>query len=277
MQASPKPFSPPFWFTVPIGLLLLIAAGSGLFIRDLYRDNPYFATQAVAQDFISLAVALPVLAVTAVLGGRGSLRAWLIWMGCLAYLIYTYVVAAFDDKFNALFLVYVALLGCSLYALIWGLATADLAALRARFSGRAPVRAVSAYLAALAVLFYSLWLKEIIPALLAGAIPQSIRDNGTPTNAVHVLDMAWILPAFGLAAVNLWRRKALGYALAGILLTYGGLLILAVLSMVVFMLRAGFSVSAPQVVIFGLILAFNLGMLIGYLKYLQPAPRPATA
>ena len=122
-----------FWLTVPIALLLMIAAGGGVFMTGLYRDPPSMLAQAVAQDVISLAVVLPTLIVTAWLAGRGSPRAWLVWLGCLAYVVYTYVVFAFDIRFNALFLVYVALLGCSLYALIGGLVTADLEGIKASF------------------------------------------------------------------------------------------------------------------------------------------------
>jgi hypothetical protein len=177
------------WLTLPIGILLVIAAGGGIFISGLYHDALSFVAQAVGQEVISLAVVLPTLLITGLLAGRGSPRAQLIWLGALVYLVYTYVVAAFDVKFNALFLVYVALLGCSLYALIGGLVTADMAGIKAGFTDKTPLKTISIYLAVLGVLFYVLWLSEIVPALLAGAIPQSIRENGTPTNAVHVLDM----------------------------------------------------------------------------------------
>lgn len=40
------------WFTVPIAILLTVAAGGGIFISDLYRDSPYFKAQAVGQDLI---------------------------------------------------------------------------------------------------------------------------------------------------------------------------------------------------------------------------------
>lgn len=96
------------WLTFPIAILLTIAAGGGVFISGLYRDNPYFVAQAVGQDLISLAVVLPTLIITAFLASRGSPRARLVWLGGLVYLVYTYVVAAFDDSFNSLFLVYVA-------------------------------------------------------------------------------------------------------------------------------------------------------------------------
>ena len=111
--------------------------------------------------------------------------------------MYTYVIAAFDVKFNPLFLVYVALLGCSLYALIGGLVTADMVGIKACFTEKTPVKTVGIYLGVMATLFYSLWLLEIVPALVAGRIPQSLQDNGTSTNPVHVLNMAWILPHSG--------------------------------------------------------------------------------
>ena len=257
------------WLTFPISILLTIAAGCGVIISDLYRDAPYFVAQAVGQDLISLGVVLPTLIVSAILANRGSRRARLVWLGGLVYLVYSYAISSFAVRFNSIFLVYVALLGCSLYALIGGLVTLDTAGIRACFTDRAPVKAVSIYLAVLAGLFYFLWLSEIIPALLAGKIPQSIQDNGTPTNPVHVLDMAWILPAFGITAVSLWRKQAWGYTLAGAILSYAVLLTLAILSMVVFMIRQNQPIVVPQVVIFAALFAISLGMLIWYIKDLK--------
>lgn len=254
------------WLTFPIAILLAIATAGGVLVNDHYRDNRYYVAQAVGQDFISLTVVLPTLVATAFLTSRGSARARLVWLGGLVYLVYTYVWAAFDNSFNSLFLVYVALLGCSLYALIGGLVTTNLSVIKERFTGKTPVKAVSLYFAVLAVLFYSLWLSELVPALLAGEIPQSVQANGTPTNAAHVLDMAWILPALGITAVGLWRKRALGYTLAGVLLSYIVLLALALLSIVVSMIRRGYPVIVPQVVIFGGLFAISLGMLIWYLR-----------
>jgi hypothetical protein len=260
------------WLTLPIAILLAIATTSGLFISDLYRDNPYFAAQAVGQDFISLVVVLPILIAAAFLASRGSPRARIIWFGILIYLVYTYVVAAFDVNFNSLFLVYVALLGCSLYALIGSLVTANFTDIKDCFAEKTPVKVISIYLVVLAILFYFLWLREIVPALMAGEIPQSIQENGTPTNAVHVLDMAWILPAFVISAISLWRKQALGYTLAGALLSYGVLLILAILSMVVFISIRGFPVAIPQMMIFCTLFVISLGMLIWYMRGLGSSP-----
>lgn len=257
------------WLTIPIAALLAMASGGGLFIDGLYRDTPYFAAQAVGQDLVSLSVVLPLLIISAILTSRGSSRARLIWLGSLTYLVYTYMIAAFDVRFNSLFLVYVALLGFSLYALIGGMVTTNMAQIKACFREKTPAKAVSIYLAVLAVLFYFLWLGEVVPALVAGSIPKSIQDNGTPANAVHVLDMAWVLPAFLITSVSLWRKEGLGYTLAGVLLSYCMLLTLAILSMAVFMIRGGHPVVAPQVGIFGALFALSLGMLIWYMKGLK--------
>jgi hypothetical protein len=268
-SATIKRTSDWLWFTVPIGLLLLVSAGGGIFLGNLYRDSPSFAAQAVGQDYITFFVVLPIMIVSAILAGRGSPQAQIIWFGGLIYIIYTYVVAAFDVKFNPLFLVYVALLGCSIYALILGLLSVDLDRIKSYFTQKTPINVVSIYLIVLAVLFYFLWLSEIVPAIFAGKVPQSILDNGTPTNAVHVLDMAWILPAIIITAVSLRRKQAWGYTLAGALLSYMVLLILAILGMVMEMAREGVPIVIPQVVIFGSLLAISLGMCIWYLKGLE--------
>ena len=67
------------WLTGPISVLAAIAAGTGFFIEDLYRDAPVNAAQAVRQDLITLVVALPALVISAILALRGSMRG--IWCG----------------------------------------------------------------------------------------------------------------------------------------------------------------------------------------------------
>jgi len=255
--------------SIPVAVLMTIAAGSGLFVRGLYRDAPFFALQAVAQDFVTLFVVVPTLAVSVWLTARGSSRARLVWLGALAYIVYSYAISAFVVRFNSLFLVYIGLFGCALYALIGGVITTDMKGIAQRFTRHVPVRSVSAFLALLALMFYAVWLSEAVPAVLRGTVPPSVQQNGTPTNAVHVLDMAWMLPAFVIAAMNLARRTPLGYTLAGTALTFVVLLVLAVLSIVVFAVRAGHPVVVPQVAIFGTSFIVGLVLLISYLKTLH--------
>jgi hypothetical protein len=78
--------------------------------------------------------------------------------------------------------------------------------------------------------------------------------------------MAWILPALLITAVSLWRRRPLGYLLAGPLLSFTVLMASAVLSMVISMVRAGYPVVLPQVITFIAALTVGMGLLIWYLR-----------
>lgn len=260
------------WLTIPTAILLVIAAGCGLFIPDLYRDTPGLVAQAVGQDAITLVIALPALLIGAFLTSRGSQRARLIWLGGLVYVVYTYASYAFGIRFNPLFLIYLALLGCSTYALIGGLVTTDWAGIKAGFTERTPVRAVSIFLLGIAGLFYLMWLSEAVPASLTGIPPQSVKDDGTPTNVIHVLDMAWLLPALVITAVSLWRKKPMGYALAAALLANLVFLALAILAMIVFQTRGGDPLVIPIAVIFVGLFAVSIGMLIWLLRGLESTP-----
>jgi hypothetical protein len=259
------------WLSVPITILLAIAAGYGVFIDSLYRDTPSLVAQAIGQDTITLVIAIPALVIGAFLTSRGSLRARLIWLGVLVYVAYTYASYAFGIRFNPLFLIYIALLGCSTYALIGGLVTTDWTSVKAGFTERTPVRAVSIFLMVIAGIFYLMWLSEALPASLSGIPPQSVTEDGTPTNVIHVLDMAWLLPALVITAVSLWRKQPIGYALAAALLANLVFLALAILAMVMFQARGGEPVVIPLVVIFVALFAVSTGMLIWYLRGLKPA------
>lgn len=253
------------WLTVPIAALVLAAAGGEL-LFDVFRgDSPYLVAQAIGQDLVTLLVALPALVIGAVLAARGSDRARLVWLGVLVYLVYTYVIYAFHIRFNPLFLVYVALLGFSLYALIGGLATTDFDRIKARHTRENTAKAAGIFLLAVSVLFYFVWLGEVVPALISGTVPQSIADNGTPTNGVHVLDMAWILPSLILTGFWLRRRRPIAYALAGALLAFLPLLALAIVVMVVAMALYGQASSVAPAAIFGLLAAASLWTLVRYL------------
>lgn len=255
------------WLTAPIAVLLVVAVGSELSVEGLFRgDRLNFVAQAIGQDIVTIAVALPALISSAVLAGRGSGRARLIWLGALTYLVYTYVIYALQVRFNPLFLVYVALLGLSLYALIGGLATTDFKEIETRFTRRTPVRAASVFLGTMAVLFYFVWLSEVVPALIAGDVPRSVADAGTPTGAAHVLDMAWILPAMALTAIWLWRGHAVAYVLAGVLLSFASLMTLAIGAMMVAMHLYGQPVALGMGAVFGVVSAISVGMLVWFLR-----------
>jgi hypothetical protein len=246
------------WLSMLVTFLVLLASGAGLFLKSTYaRETASYALQSVGQDIENL-VAAAALLLTAYLVSKGSVKAFLVWMGVLLALIYSYVIYAFAVHFNSLFLVYVAILGLSFYALVGSLIRLHLQGLQASFAANTKARPVSVFLLVVAILFYLQWLSEDIPALVTGKTPQSVMENGLLTNPVHVLDMGLLLPAMIITAILLWRRKLLGYILAIPLLVFSILTGIGILAIFVAMSMKGMPTSLAVELLFAVIIVISL-------------------
>jgi hypothetical protein len=205
------------WLWLSIAAAILAAAGSviGLAVAPIYADlTPAFLPQALAQDIANLLIAAPALLILATLGLRGSLRAYLLWLGVLTFTVYNYVIYTFSIPFGPLFLLWVAVLGMCIYALIGGVTAVDQRAVAAHYTSQRAVTVTAWFLIVIAILFGLLWLSEDVPALLAGARPQSVIDMALPTNPVHILDLAFFLPAVIATGVLLIKRRSFAYTVA---------------------------------------------------------------
>ncbi|MFF4128754.1 hypothetical protein ACFYYP_35035 [Microbispora rosea] len=100
------------WLRLSVTAALLAAAGNIYALSDLEgiygRETSAFVNQAIAQDAVDLAVVSPAIAVLAFLARRGSLRAYLTWLGAVAFMTYNYVIYTLSVHVGPLFLVWVA-------------------------------------------------------------------------------------------------------------------------------------------------------------------------
>jgi hypothetical protein len=167
---------------------------------------------------VVLFVAVPVTAFAMRAASRGSLAGRFVWLGGLGYLLYNAILSTFSLQFNELFLLYVASLPLAAWSLVAVLRTLDVASLPARFPARFPVRLVGGYLMATAVAFAALWLRDVLPAMISGTHPASLRGTTLPVNVVEVIDFAFTLPVSFAAGLWLWRRRPWGFALSGMML-----------------------------------------------------------
>lgn len=205
------------WLWLSIAAALLAIAGSivALAVKSIYAGlTPVFLPQALAQDIANLALVAPLWLLLAALALRGSLRAYLLWLGVLTFTVYNYVIYTFSIPFGPLFLLWVAVFSMSIYALIGGIATVNHQAVKSAFTSRRATLVTGWVLIITAVLFGLLWLSEDVPALLSGARPQSLIDMALPTNPVHILDLAFFLPAVIATGVLLIKQRPLAYTLA---------------------------------------------------------------
>ena len=211
------------WLRLSIATAALAAIGSIVALLDIDRfygaETDAFIPQAIAQDAVNLAIVAPLMVVFAWQALRGSLASYLVWLGFVMFTVYNYMIYAFSIQFGPLFLLWVAVLGASLFALIGGAVSLDAQAVANALDFRKE-RVAAGFLLLAALLFGVVWLSDIVPALIDGTAPVASTDVNLPTNPVHVLDLAFFLPAAAIVGGSLWQRRPLGYAAAPAMLVF---------------------------------------------------------
>lgn len=253
--------------------LLVVASLIGLRFgwSGLYDSYPATLAGLVGQDMVTLAVGLPLLLGAMWLTRRGSTAGLLVWSGALFYFAYSYYFFLVGG-FNELFLVYVAIVATSLYALLALLFHIDAEALSAQFGKRGPVRRAASFLVGTALVFAVMWGGLSIASALAGTTPDPV------VHLVVAIDGAVLLPLHFFGGLKLWRQESWGYVLGGLLLTKAtatglGLAFTSTLAM----WWAG-TVDPFEVflaVLFGLMALVGLALLIPYLRSAAPGQVPS--
>jgi hypothetical protein len=264
-----------FFLSGLVAILAIIASAAGLF-ANVYRDNAMVTAAYRGNDLITLSVVAPLLLVALMYSRRGSARWLLIWVGSVAYMLYNYIFYVYGAAFNPIFLLYVLLVGVSLWALILSMPRLDAAAISRQFSSRTPVRWIAGFMLLIPVIIGGVELMQIASYFADGKVPQAIAQTGHPTGVIYATDLAFLMPAIVVGAVLLWQRKPWGYVLGTIVMLKGVTYPLALVAMVVFSLLAntGYDELLPVYIFFLVGSVIALGLL---LRNLQPGKPALTA
>jgi len=232
------------WLALAAAILMSLASASGIWLPFVYvQETASWAAQGTGQDIVNLAIVLPAMLIALYAAFAGSLRAVLVLLGLLVYVVYSYVLYAFFVHFNLLFPIYVATLGTSLWALVGIVLDVRNERVQELFEGKTG-RAQSIYLMVSGLLFGVLWVSNIAASIVSGNTPRELVDAGLPVNPVHVLDLAVVLPAMIAASILLWKRDPRGWLWAVPLVTFAGAMGSAIVGMMAVMKTAGLPVSA---------------------------------
>jgi hypothetical protein len=158
-------------------------------------------------------------------------RATLVSLGLMIYVVYSYVLYAFFVHFGPWFLAYVAVLGLSAYALFGSVLQTNMDQVSQLLGINRKTNLASALLFVFGLLFGLQWLSEIVPALVSGATPKGVTAIGAFVNPIHVLDLAFLLPGMIVTAVSVRKRRPLGLLFALPLLTFAAVMGIAILLM----------------------------------------------
>ncbi|MCE1196128.1 hypothetical protein LWX53_06480 [bacterium] len=209
--------------TYIIAALASFSSVGGLLFDGLYHDNLFVTSAWRGNDLITLFIAVPLLLSAWAWARRGSLRGELVWIGCLDYMLYNFAFYLFGARFNAFFLIYTALLGLSIFALIFGMIGLDLTAIASGASARMPVRLISGYMFFIAAMLSIVYVSQSILFIVKDSLPTIVTVSDHPTSVVFALDLTLLVPVLVLGGVWLLQRKPWGFALAAMILVKGAL------------------------------------------------------
>lgn len=237
--------------------LIFIASYLGLNNPITYaKESNNWAMQARGQDIGNIIALLP-FTLSIYLLVKRSVKGFLLYLGCLFYFVYAYLIYAFFVHFNYLFLIYVAVLGFSFYCLIgilipqnYSYLTKVLVIKNRKFA--------SVILIIIGVLFATLWLSEIISALFSGSIPQSAQIADLWVNPIHVIDLSLVLPGMIITGILLLQRKFLGYLFASSWLFFSVLMGTSIVVTLFMELQNGNSEAIAPVIMVTLIVLLSL-------------------
>jgi hypothetical protein len=241
---------------VLITILAALAAGFGIFsnfgpgvfeyetIRgqtiEIYGIGIYqhmsadVAIQGIAQDYITLLLAIPLLIISLIGYRRNILQAKFILAGTLGYFLVTYLFYSAMGMYNIMFLPYVILLCLSFFGLFIILKSLIKTEILSLFSLKSPSKFVGWFLIINSVSIAFLWLNIIVPPLFDGTIYPAELNHYT-TLIVQGFDLGLLLPICFVSGFLLLKKKPEGYLYATIYLVFLSLLMTALTAKIIAM------------------------------------------
>lgn len=237
-----------------------------LYGRGLYSfDTAFKAPILRGTDLVVLIPGVPFLLAALRRALRGSARGELLLAGALTFFLYQAVSVIFGATYNDLYLVYVAMLSTSFWALFAVLHELDLDGLEARMSAAGASRGVAIFLF-VSALSPLVWLVEILAGLASGEVPRSLGSYST--DVTTALDVGLITPACVTAGVLVLRKRALGYLVAVLLLVLLVFVGLAVTGQTAMQLVDGVALTPAQILTY--VVPF-LGLSLAAVHFLRRA------
>lgn len=199
------------------------------------------AIQGIAQDYITLFIAIPLLIVASFLTRKNSLKSKLFLAGVLNYFFLTYLFYMNMAMYNKLFLVYIILVSTTFFAFALTLLSIDIKTISQHFSPKTPTKSIGSFLIVLPSMIALLWLSVIVPPLIDGSIiPQSVEHYTTLT--VQGFDLSIFLPVAFISGLLLIKKRQFGYLMSSVTIIFLSLLMTALVAKIIAMALFGVNV-----------------------------------
>ena len=250
------------------GLLSLVAAVMGVLDPGMY--DPVISARIMpgvfTQDLLVIVAAL-VMILLAVWMRQDDYRKAIVIFGVLGFLFYAYGIYAIEQVYTALYPLYLTILALSFYVLAYSMSSLNSAAIEALELTPALCYGAAGYGIFIALMFNFLWISQLVPLLRTG-------DRIEYTFSVYIIDLAFIMPAFVIAAVLAVRKRAVGVVALPALFVLGvGILSPLALAELLKPSRYGIPVDPGEFWLYGILSLVFLVFATVYLIGLRPSRR----
>ncbi|MDX8361932.1 hypothetical protein [Cytobacillus sp. IB215316] len=220
--------------------------------NGLYQyDSIAIASQAIAQDLVTIVVGIPLLIISLYMSRKGLIKGDILLTGTLGYFLYTYTSYSFLSMYNPFFLIYVLLMSAAFFAFTLAMTSFDLKKLSSSvFDNRFPTKFVGGFLLFIGVTVGLMWLGRIVPALIDNSIPIGLEHYNTLV--IQALDLGFLVPISILSGYLVLRKNSFGYLLASIVIVKGITMLTAITGMIISQLLSGVHVSVSEIILFPL-------------------------
>ncbi|KAB2952734.1 hypothetical protein F9B85_08780 [Heliorestis acidaminivorans] len=198
-----------------VALLAIVASIGGLLLENLYRDSEAIRAVWFVNDLITLFVAVPILMGSIYFASKGSIRASLVWVGSLWYMLYNYVFYMYGAAFNAFLLIYILLFVLSVYSLILTLVQINVVKLKSQLLDRAPTKAVSTFLFAFAGALGFPWVMLALRFIQLGETPPF------EMTIVFATDLSFLVSVLIFSGILLRKKNPWGVVLSAMVMLKG--------------------------------------------------------
>lgn len=203
--------------------------------RGLYEHmSADVAIQGIAQDYITLFIAIPLMLISLIGYCKKSVRAHFVLAGTLSYFLVTYLFYTAMGMYNLMFLPYASLLGLSFFGVFLTLKQLSNLNIIEVFFAKTPTKFVGWFLIINSISIALLWLSIVVPPLIDGSIYPPELNHYT-TLIVQGFDLGLLLPISLIVGMLLIAKKPEGYIFATTYIIFLALLMTALTAKIIAM------------------------------------------
>lgn len=195
-------------------VLLVLVVTAGAWLLPIYTDNPTITLMWRINDFITLAVALPLWIVAAVIWfKKKSLKALLVWYGVVWYICYNYAYYVYGAHFNAFYLLYLLIYSLSLLAVIVGVIQLPIQQIQIEIKPiwKKTLIGIMGFIATGLLLIYTI---QSLLYVMEGTLPAIITMSGHITSVVFSIDVSMVVLVFMVSIYLMIKNNKFGYVFA---------------------------------------------------------------